>query len=390
MKLQPKYFAIIFLAAGMSSACLEPEKTDEELRQEEIDEAFERIRAEAEANGGAAMRVRRGAMARLQIDDRESPLHHAFVEVPVAGLPDDVEAAAISIVSEPNLLVSNEDVVPNGSAARISLVELPDGGPIVPALPLRISLPIAPGSTRPDDEAVMATLNANEGTLVAVDGSKYDNDCIAFFNNTSENVCEPFVIGKTTDLEQPFAAGWKVDYAGGPAEASTFIYKVTQADGETCAGFRGRDLIDDPVVQTTTSEYVDTSIETSGDTYLFGEPPPIQFRLSVGFENPIEYTHKQPGGYGNLPTETTASIPVDAKFGLTCGGTKYLNDGTTAKATLDLRDWNETAKDAWGDRTDRAGKVKIVGEFDYTTAKGDHVQAAFNANLSDFLWVTYP
>lgn len=356
--LKLKTFAAAILAAGALSAC-SVESIVDDINNAAIDSAFDIIKQSVEAQGGAAARVKPGQEVILEVTNTASPIAGATVKVPANALPSDVEIAAVSIYHLPVIDGANEDVVVHGNGALIAVTKLPGLEEVVLAAPVTISLPITTTSTKPIEQIVLGSSDIGAGGIVAVEGSKGD-------------AAKKQAVGDATNLKNAFAASWKVDYTGGAADADTLIYKVTKADASVCVGARslaeGANLV--------------ASISNTGFDY--------QFTLAVGLTNPVAYTHTQATNYAALPTATSATIPVVNTFAITCGGSAYAADGTITKGDLSVTNWLQSSESATVGGTTHIGSATIVGEVDYTTTAGDHVQAAFSGSKTDFNWFTNP
>lgn len=353
-----KSFAAVILAVGALSAC-SVESLVDDLNDAAIDSAFDVINQNAEALGGKAVKVKRGQEVTLEVVNPASPINGATVKIPAGAIPADYDLAALSIQNAPVIDGANEDVVLNGPGALVTLVSLPGLEAITPAVALTIALPITSTSTKPVEQIVLGSYDTSALALAAVDGSKGDD-------------AKKQAVGDTTVLTYPFAASWKVDYTGGAAEENSLIYKVTKADSSVCVGYRA---------------LTDTNVQSGiSDADMAG----YQFTLALGLTNPVAFTQTQLGSYGTPPTSTSVNFVVDNTFQITCGGTAFVKDGAVTKDDLSFSNFVESSATTVAGGTNHVGSVKLMGEFDYMTAGGDHVQLSFDATKSDFNWFTNP
>ena len=355
-----KKFTTAFLAVGVISACNINSVVDD-INQATVDAAFDTIKLEAESKGGAAGKVTRGKEVTIEVTSPESLIFGATVKVPADALPADVDLATVSIFYAPLLEANPGALGIQGNGAKVTLTKLPGGEEVLPVGALTISLPVTKDSTKPIEKIVLATVHADTGALVAVEGGASD-------------AAKKHAVGVTKGLSMPFVAGWLIEYDGGAADPDTFIYKVTTAGATTCLG-RGR---------------INHNAMLAGITESSGY---YKFDLSfIGGGGSIAQSGVSltPFGLPATAAAGTVSVPPDNTFVVQCLAGSYAYPMFHDIFTLTLSKWVESSQTpAAAAGTVHNGSVMVTGEFDFTSS-GARVQGAFNVVKPGFNWYTNP
>lgn len=348
----------VLLAAFSLGAC-NVESVVDDINQAAVDSAFDALKQDAEAQGGAAAKVKRGHAVEIEVTNPESLIAGATVKVPADALPPDVDLASVSIFYAPVIEAAPGTLGVQGNGAKVTLVKLPGGEPVLPLTALTIALPVTKDSTKPIGEIVLAAVHTDTGSLVAVEGATSD-------------AAKKQAVGVTKGLSTPLVAAWKISYEGGPADPGTFIFKVTTGSDTACLGY-GR--IANAVV---------SGITESSGYYKF------DLNLSMAGSSVVQSAVSlTPFGLPGDAQTGTVSVPPDNTFVFQCASGTYIYEFSHDVFKLGLGEWVESSQAANATGTDHTGTVRLTGEFDYTSG-GSRVQGAFNAVKTGFNWYTNP